>query len=422
MYWDDFVIENKVGEGSFAKVFKIFNLRNEKVYALKEILLQEKNIEKELLPTNLIHRNLLMPLSSFMDTRPSQLVSILQNDFEENEFTIQNMKSSNGVYFYMIIDLCECSLDKLLRKRNDYISWINHKKKSNFIIENSDVQNKNFNVLKDIKILEDFNDLEDIKNQEISEKGQNLKNFNVLKDTKNLKNFQRNKNLKNYKKNNQIFNINMIQENFIKKKIKKCSLCSTDMENEFKTFTSNDFYKLSQCVYFKQTIHVESDHVFINSFFCANIFKDIVRGVLYLHKNKIVHFDLKSNNILLTLENNKITPKICDYGLREKKLNVESDIMALGLIYFEMLLMCPTVMEIEIEKNNLKTFGVPSFQFSREYPIESKVIKWCLRKCKRKSIDTQKLFEDMIEICNNMKSLNVSENNTFHDQIVQDIL
>ncbi len=40
---------------------------------------------------------------------------------------------------------------------------------------------------------------------------------------------------------------------------------------------------------------------------------DIARGIHYLHSRKIIHFDLKSNNILLT-EDGK-TAKIADVGL-----------------------------------------------------------------------------------------------------------
>ena len=45
------------------------------------------------------------------------------------------------------------------------------------------------------------------------------------------------------------------------------------------------------------------------------IFKQIIEGLKYIHKKKIVHRDIKLNNILIDLNN---TIKICDFGISEK--------------------------------------------------------------------------------------------------------
>jgi len=42
------------------------------------------------------------------------------------------------------------------------------------------------------------------------------------------------------------------------------------------------------------------------------IMHDIATGIYHLHKNRIIHGDIKSNNILIS---NDGTPKICDFGL-----------------------------------------------------------------------------------------------------------
>ena len=53
------------------------------------------------------------------------------------------------------------------------------------------------------------------------------------------------------------------------------------------------------------------------------IFKQIILGIQFIHKNKIVHRDIKLDNILIDL-NNKI--KICDFGVSKKIIN-NNDLM-----------------------------------------------------------------------------------------------
>lgn len=44
----------------------------------------------------------------------------------------------------------------------------------------------------------------------------------------------------------------------------------------------------------------------------AFILYEVAKGVQYLHKNNIIHRDIKSDNILLRKEHNEV--KICDFG------------------------------------------------------------------------------------------------------------
>ena len=48
---------------------------------------------------------------------------------------------------------------------------------------------------------------------------------------------------------------------------------------------------------------------------CKYIFKYLLTGLKLLHKNKIVHRDIKPNNILLKIINNKVFPRFIDFGL-----------------------------------------------------------------------------------------------------------
>jgi serine/threonine protein kinase len=46
-----------------------------------------------------------------------------------------------------------------------------------------------------------------------------------------------------------------------------------------------------------------------------SIAKDIIAGLDYLHSKNIIHRDLKPSNILLFKDGDKLTPKICDFGI-----------------------------------------------------------------------------------------------------------
>lgn len=76
----------------------------------------------------------------------------------------------------------------------------------------------------------------------------------------------------------------------------------------------------------------ESKHLNVNDF--SEIFKGIASALDYSHKKGIVHRDLKPENIMLTISENRVIPKIFDFGIakilteeREKTLTGEGNII-----------------------------------------------------------------------------------------------
>jgi len=56
-----------------------------------------------------------------------------------------------------------------------------------------------------------------------------------------------------------------------------------------------------------------------------NILYQICKGLSYIHRNNIIHGDIKSSNILINCSvNNKLNVKICDFGLSTTKSNYDN--------------------------------------------------------------------------------------------------
>ena len=48
--------------------------------------------------------------------------------------------------------------------------------------------------------------------------------------------------------------------------------------------------------------------------FVEDVFNEIINGVIFLHRNKMYHRDIKAENIVLEICSGKITARLCDYG------------------------------------------------------------------------------------------------------------
>ncbi|ELQ76977.1 eIF-2alpha kinase GCN2 [Trachipleistophora hominis] len=142
----------------------------------------------------------------------------------------------------------------------------------------------------------------------------------------------------------------------------------------------------------------------INRHFIAMLFKDIVRGILYLHTNNIFHCDIKSNNILLKHET-VLVPKISDFGLRRsvkcRKCHYK-DVYDCGVLYFEMLCPVKTVMEMDVLRTRLKETGELPEWFVSAYGEETDIIRRCMSGRRAGAMDARHLFKRMIELCKRM--------------------
>jgi len=73
--------------------------------------------------------------------------------------------------------------------------------------------------------------------------------------------------------------------------------------------------------------YIKSTTEDISSEIILKLAKDIASGMNMVHSNGIVHRDLKSSNILLEEENNKLSAVICDFGLA--RISSESNVIFL---------------------------------------------------------------------------------------------
>lgn len=140
-----------------------------------------------------------------------------------------------------------------------------------------------------------------------------------------------------------------------------------------------------------------------------NILKQIVLGLVYLHKKQYIHFDLKPENILLT-EQNQV--KIADFGYSRSVLtsiykshyyepslylcqndieyNTSIDVYSFGIVLLEFTLpktitQCETIMNM---REQLQTR-----QWNTNFPKYHSLLTRCLETIQTKRISTEDIYE-----------------------------
>jgi serine/threonine protein kinase len=172
----------------------------------------------------------------------------------------------------------------------------------------------------------------------------------------------------------------------------------------------------------------------VNRVFIWHIFKEIIRGLNYLHSKNIYHGDIKPGNIFF-VEKGNFVPKIGDFGLMKIKkiedgVNMKvspvavgstvdfenystpgsedgdvcdehSDIYGAALMYFEMLWPMKTVMEKSKVFAKVKEDEKVPEDFREMYPEESDIIESCIKLDPSKRLSSGKVFKKLFEFrCN----------------------
>ncbi|KRH94705.1 PEK protein kinase [Pseudoloma neurophilia] len=436
--WNNIAIKEKLGEGSFSKVYKIVDINTGEVFALKEIKkFNQKNIQNELLPPNLIHKNILNCKNIFMAERPFQL-QILNKSQDEYFMSSDSDVSSSGFssldsnmresmcetelrkeFVYIVSDFCDLTLTQFIRLRNDFlvermpnghsICRTSPSERSGFQSDNKKCKShsyhsidKNFN--ENVKNIQNTVFMDTTRKAELIGKKKPDFSHNTAYDCP-------------YKTDNNRIKSDLLSFCLSHKNDQQIGDAQSINMGHFDTHFKNNLDKSSNisCLCIAQSLKYESDDTRINRLFCAKIFVGIVEGTLFLHSNNVVHSDLKSNNILLKCTENGLLPKLCDFGLRKTMKNVKKDIQGLGLIYFEMLNMSSTVMELDKAKAELKTQKIFPPGFEQIFDMEAKIILRCMETKRMKIGDTRVLISDMTSICESLETCD-KKKDSFHEQ------
>ncbi|CAH1397575.1 unnamed protein product [Nezara viridula] len=154
--------------------------------------------------------------------------------------------------------------------------------------------------------------------------------------------------------------------------------------------------------------NVDSPEIDINQ--CVEIFRQIVKGVEYIHSQGIVHHDLKPSNVFVSHDLKQI--QVGDFGLacnlithHQPNISVvethqpgqlgtklyaapeqlngychpKSDVYSLGIIFFELLQPFSTAMERSKVIGQLKSGNIPSDLVS-SFPIQANIISQAISK------------------------------------------
>lgn len=166
---------------------------------------------------------------------------------------------------------------------------------------------------------------------------------------------------------------------------------------------------------------------------CISIFRQILAGIDFAHRNGIIHRDLKPSNIIVSSEN---TAKILDFGIAKlsdtnksmtktgtkmgslyymspeqvlgKEVDFRTDIYSLGVLFFEMLtkkIPYNTQTESDYElMNSILTEGIPNLDFyiSGVSPTMNSIVQ---RACAKNPDDR---FQTCAEFSNAFGDINFS--------------
>ena len=155
------------------------------------------------------------------------------------------------------------------------------------------------------------------------------------------------------------------------------------------------------------SIYLSKGKKIINYFENIKIFKQILKGVAYIHSYQLIHRDLKPDNILFYND----VVKIGDFGLvtnipearkssltddpdltggvgtvtysspeqtEGKEYNEKADVFSLGMIFFEMFYPFNSGMERAQVLTELRKESKLPIHFLKEFPKESAFILWCI--------------------------------------------
>ena len=181
------------------------------------------------------------------------------------------------------------------------------------------------------------------------------------------------------------------------------------------------------CNFYNLTRYINTNNISENE--AIDILKQICEGYVYLYNTKIMHRDMKTDNVLLHKENDKIIVKIADFGLSKcmssssimteqktksfngtpyfmspqlligKEYNYQCDIYSIGVIYYYMLFKAYPFHESnplalsELVKNGILHFNIINRRLSKQ---SIDFIVRCLQYDQDKRIHTRDLLSHEI--------------------------
>ena len=113
-------ILDNLGNGSFGSVFKCKNNIDLKLYALKIMKLNSKNIKEPRIMCNLNHKNIIKYYCSWIDKSNINLINCLTNDVSTENTDVStentNVSTENDYHLFIQMELCRYTLNNYLEK------------------------------------------------------------------------------------------------------------------------------------------------------------------------------------------------------------------------------------------------------------------------------------------------------------------